>query len=132
MNEQLRGEVRRRADDRCEYCHMSQSGTILPHEVGHIRSQKHGGPSTLYNLGWASALCNSFKGTDIAAYPPGSDGIVPLLNPRSDEWDQNFFWNGPMLRGKTPVGSATIELLRIIQPQRIDHRRLLMQVKLWE
>ena len=88
MNERLRGEVRRRADDRCEYCQMPQSGTIMPHEADHIRSQKHGGLSTLDNLCWACALCNSFKGTDIAAYPPGSNEIVPLFNPRSDEWGQ--------------------------------------------
>lgn len=131
MNEQLRGQVRQRAGDRCEYCLMPQAGTVLPHAVDHIRSQKHGGPSTLENLCWSCAWCNSFKGTDIAAYPPGSNEIVPLFNPRTDAWDDHFFWEEAVLRGKTPVGSATIELLRINQPERVDHRRLLMQVGLW-
>lgn len=131
MNKQLREEVRLRATDRCEYCQMPQGGTVLPHEADHIRSQKHGGPTAHENLCWACAWCNSFKGTDIAAYPPGSNEIVPLFNPRIDAWDEHFFWVGAILRGKTSVGAATIALLRINQPERIEHRRLLMRVGLW-
>jgi len=132
MNAQLRGRVQQQAHDRCEYCRMPQSGTVLPHEVDHIRSQKHGGLSTMENLCWACAWCNSFKGTDIAAHAPGSDEIVPLFNPRAEAWGDHFSWEGAVLRGKTPVGSATIELLRINQPERVDHRRLLMQAGLWD
>jgi hypothetical protein len=132
MNEQLREQVRRRATDRCEYCRMPQSGTVLPHEIDHIRSQKHSGPSTLENLCWACALCNSYKGTDIAAYPPGSDAIVPLFHPRIDNWAAHFEWNGAVLRGNTWTGAATVELLRINQAERIEHRRLLMSLGIWE
>ena len=102
MNVQLRGQVRQRAHDRCEYCRMPQSGTVLPHEADHIRAQKHGGLLTLENLCWACAWCNSFKGTDIAAHPPGSDEIVALFHPRSDAWEDHFVWEGAVLRGKTP------------------------------
>jgi hypothetical protein len=131
MNAALREQVRRRADDRCEYCRMPQSGTVLPHEADHIRSQKHGGPTTLENLGWACAWCNSFKGTDVAAFAPGTHDIVPLYNPRTQAWEDHFFWEGAVVRGKTAAGSATIELLRINQPERIDHRKLLMEVGSW-
>jgi hypothetical protein len=85
----------------------------------------------LENLSWACAWCNSFKGTDIAAHPPGSGDIVPLFNPRTDAWDEHFVWEGPLLRGKTPVGSATVDLLRINQPERVDHRRMLMDLGTW-
>jgi 5-methylcytosine-specific restriction endonuclease McrA len=132
MKKLLRNQVRLRARDRCEYCLMPQSGTVLPHEVDHIRSQKHGGHSTLSNLCWACASCNAFKGTDIAACPPDSDQIVPLFNPRADSWDDHFLWEGAFLRGRTPVAAATIEMLRINQPDRVDHRRLLMQLGLWK
>lgn len=131
MNAQLRGRVRRRAHDRYEYCRMPQTATVLPHEADHIRSQKHGGPSTLDNLCWACAWCNSFKGTDIAAHLPGSAEIVPLYNPRTDAWDEHFFWESAVLRGKTPCGAATIELLRINQPERVAHRQLLFQLGVW-
>ncbi|MCI0335824.1 MAG: hypothetical protein L0228_21665 [Planctomycetes bacterium] len=43
----------------------------------------------------------------------------------------HFFWEAAILRGKTPVGSATVELLRINQPERVDHRRLLMELEAW-
>jgi hypothetical protein len=110
---------------------MPQSGTVLPHEADHIRSQKHGGLSVPENLCWACAFCNSFKGTDIAAYPPGYDQIVPLFNPRVNSWHDHFDREGAMLRGKTLVGKATVELLRINLPDRLEHRRLLMELGLW-
>lgn len=131
MNEQLRGLVRERAKDRCEYCQMPQSGSVLPHEADHIRSQKHGGLTFPENLCWACAFYNSFKGTDIAACPPGYDQIVPLFNPRVNSWHDHFDWEGAMLRGKTLVGKATVELLRINLPDRLEHRRLLMELGLW-
>lgn len=131
MNIRLREQVRQRAHDRCEYCQLSQSSTVLPHEVDHIRAQKHGGPTSLENLCWACASCNSHKGSDIAAYPPGMNEIVPLFNPRTDAWDDHFFWEEAALRAKTIIGSATMELLRINQPSRVEHRRLLRQLGLW-
>jgi hypothetical protein len=57
--------------------------------------------------------------------------MAPLFNPRSESWDDHFAWDGAVLRGKTPIGSATIELLRINQAERVKHRRLLMQLGLW-
>ena len=132
MNEQLRRQVRQRARDRCEYCRLPQKGTVLTHEVDHIRSQKHGGKTTLDNICWACAWRNSFKGTDIAAYPPGQAQIVRLFDPRSDAWDDHFFWEGAVLRSKTPTAAATIELLRINQRERVEHRRLLMRQGLWD
>jgi hypothetical protein len=54
-----------------------------------------------------------------------------LFNPRIDAWEQHFHWEGAVLRGKTPVGSATIELLRIDQPERVEHRWSLMRLGLW-
>jgi hypothetical protein len=131
MNAGLREQVRRRAKDRCEYCQMPQNGTVLPHEADHIRSQKHHGPTTADNLCWACSWCNSFKGTDVAAYVPGTTEIVPLFNPRTQVWDEHFNWEGGILRAKTATASATIELLRMNQPERIDHRKLLMEIGLW-
>jgi hypothetical protein len=131
MTPALRAKVRRRANDCCEYCHMPQSCTRLPHEADHIRSQKHKGPTTLTNLCWSCALCNSFKGSDASAYPPGSDQLVRLFHPRLDEWNEHFEWDGPLLRGKTDIGLATIELLKINTESRVAHRRMLVEVGLF-
>jgi hypothetical protein len=132
MNAQLRMQIRQRAGDRCEYCQMPQHATVLPHEVDHIRSQKHGGPSIAENLCWACALCNSFKGTDVASFVPGSSEIVRLFNPRIDPWDEHFHWQDHILHGKSAIGAVTIALLRINQSDRVEHRRLLMQAGAWK
>jgi hypothetical protein len=110
---------------------MPESGTVLPHEADHVRSQKHNGPTIAENLCWACALCNSFKGTDVASFPPASNELVPLFNPRADAWDDHFAWQGPELRGKTPIGEATIALLRINLAERVDHRAILMRLGTW-
>jgi len=36
----------------------------------------------------------------------------------------------PTLHGKTPIGRATVELLQINAPARIEHRRLLQKIRL--
>ena len=110
---------------------MPQSGTRLPHEADHIRAQKHNGPTTLLNLGWSCALCNGFKGSDVSAFVPGTDELVRLFNPRVDDWDSHFEWDGPELRGKTKIAMATIELLKINSENRVSHRQMLMQVGLF-
>ena len=119
--------MRQRAGDRCEYCRLPQAYTTLPHEVDHIRSLKHRGPTTPGNLCWACARCNSYKGTDVSAYDPVSGELVPLFNPRVEVWPDHFEWNGTTLVGKTGTGRATIELLQINLSERLGHRRLLAQ-----
>ena len=129
MNPALREQVRQRAHDCCEYCQMPQMCTQLPHEVDHIRSQKHKGSTTLENLCWACALCNGHKGSDASAYVPGTDELVRLFNPRLDSWSDHFEWRGPKLQAKTNIASATIELFRINADTRISHRLLLIEAR---
>lgn len=127
----FRDQIRQRANDCCEYCQMPQSCTQLPHEVDHIRAQKHKGPSTLENLCWACSLCNSHKGSDASAYVPGTDELVRLFNPRIDTWNDHFEWVGPRLTGKTSIGLATAELLQINTYSRVSHRGMLIAVGLF-
>ena len=131
MTPALRHRVRQRADDCCKYCGLPQAYTSLPHEVDHIRSQKHHGPSSFDNLCWACARCNSFKGSDIATHDPVTRELVPLFNPRTEAWDHHFEWRGPILLGKTTTGRATLELLQINLAERIEHRRLLIEAGLF-
>ena len=110
---------------------MPQSCTRLPHEADHIRAQKHSGPTTLTNLCWACALCNSHKGSDASAFVPNTDKLVRLFHPRVDDWSDHFEWDGPMLRGKTKIAQATVELLKINSDSRVTHRQLLMEAGLF-
>lgn len=132
MTPAIRDQVRQRAGDRCEYCRLPQPCTLLPHEADHIRSQKHNGATTLDNLCWACARCNNFKGSDVSSYDPVTDELVPLFNPRTDDWSAHFEWHGPTLEGKTKIARATIELLQINVQDRVEHRRLLIRVGLFD
>lgn len=115
-----------RAGGRCEYCRMPQDFDIQPFQLDYIRAQKHAGVTTPANLALSCLPCNSYKGTNIAGYDPEGDELQPLFNPRLDDWDDHFVWDGPILRGKTPIGRTTIDVLRINVPERVEHRRLLI------
>lgn len=121
--------VRERADDRCEYCHLPQSGSTLPHTVDHIRARKHRGPTIMENTCWACAQCNGAKGSNVAGYDPITGALVRLFNPRVDSWADHF--DGPFLQGLSAEGRATIEVLRINDPDRVEHRRLLLAADQW-
>src|ERR1700693_4481822 len=114
-----------RAEGKCEYCQLPQEGSSLPHELDHIRAKKHHGSTTLQNTCVACAQCNGAKGCNVAGFDPESGDLLPLFNPRVDVWQEHFAWEGPVLRGMTPVARATIDVLRINEPVRIEHRRLL-------
>jgi HNH endonuclease len=104
----------------------------LPHEIDHIRAKKHHGPTTAQNTCLACASCNGAKGSNAAGFDPDTGLLVPLFNPRSDDWSDHFVWNGPVLVGLTAVGRATIDVLNINDHDRTEHRRLLLATELWE
>ena len=126
MAKSRRQHVRERARDRCEYCQLPQECSVLPHEQDHIRARKHHGPTTLQNLCWACAYCNGSKGSNASGYDPDSGALVALFNPRRDPWKKHFAWDGPILVGKTARALATIDVLLINDPERVEHRRLLI------
>lgn len=126
-----RQQVQQRALDRCEYCQLPQSCTSLPHELDHVRARKHHGPTTLQNLCWACAQCNGAKGSNAAGYDPETKRLVRLFNPRRDRWSDHFAWDGPKLVGNTAIARATIDVLRINDPERVEHRHMLIEAGLF-
>ena len=127
MDRALRQQVIARAGGCCEYCNLPQSATCTTHQVDHIRAQKHDGSIDADNLGLSCFYCNSYKGSNVAGYDPESDEFTRLYNPRSDRWADHFHWDGPHLEGTTPVGRTTIHVLRIYEPLRVEHRRMLIE-----
>jgi hypothetical protein len=127
----LRDQVRQRAKSRCEYCQLPQTCTVLPHEIDHILAQKHRGQTSLENLCLACAQCNASKGSNIAGYDPVTGKLTSLFNPRTHIWTEHFHWNGPTLVGTTPIARATISVLDINSPERVQHRRLLIAAGLF-
>ena len=127
----IRQRVWNRARGRCEYCGIPQELDVQPFQLDHIRAKKHTGPTTIANLALACLPYNSYKGANAAGYDPEGDDLQPLFNPRQNDWSKHFAWDGAVLRGKTPIGRATIEVLRINSPERVEHRRLLIEARLF-
>jgi hypothetical protein len=118
--------VRQRAALACEYCQMPEHLDQLPFQIDHIIARKHGGPSSEDNLALACFYCNTHKGPNVAGIDPDSGDIVRLFHPRNDRWADHFFWDGPILRARTPSGRATIQVLCINDPEYVAVRISLM------
>lgn len=57
---------------------------------------------------------------------PESGELTRLFNPRLDAWPDHFVWEGVWLRGKTPVGRATVAVLDINHPDSLLVREALL------
>lgn len=131
MDRTLRDLVWRRANERCEYCQVSQEFDEMPFHIDHIISQKQRGPTTEGNLALSCLTCNTFKGPLTAIVIPESGKVVRLFNPRVDTWSEHFHWSRATLIGRTEVGQVTIDMLAINLPERVAFREELVRRKVF-
>jgi len=122
----LRRLVFERARQRCEYCLIHQDVSIYSHEVDHIIALKHGEQTQVDNLAVACLPYNRSKGSDLTTFDPLSNTIVPLFNPRQHTWREHFILEDAIIVGLTPIGRATVVLLKFNAPSRQLHRRVLI------
>jgi HNH endonuclease len=122
----LRHLVFERAQQRCEYCLIHHDVSIYSHEVDHSIALKHGGQTQADNLAVACLPCNRSKGSDLTTFDPLSNAIVSLFNPRQHTWSEHFLLEDAMLVGLTPIGRATVVLLKLNASTRLLHRRTLI------
>ena len=123
MDEAVRQLVRQRARGRCEYCRLPQQA--LPwarFHVEHIRARQHGGSDDLENLALACRRCNAQKGPNLAAIDPVTGLLRALFNPRADHWMEHFSLSDHRIVGLTEVGRATVSLLNMNDPDRVQLR----------
>ncbi|MBI3861590.1 MAG: HNH endonuclease [Planctomycetia bacterium] len=124
MDAATRATVRVWADNCCEYCQRHHSTSpLIPLQVEHIVSRKHHGSDELDNLALACAECNLHKGSDLTGIDPESGQVTPLFNPRRDQWNEHFAWDGLRLVGRSPVGRTTVRLLQMNSTARLRVRR---------
>jgi hypothetical protein len=132
MKRPQRQLVRERAGHRCEYCRLPLAAVpLMRFHVEHIFAKQHGVNDNPENLALACYHCNLHKGPNLSGIDPASGKIVRLFHPRRQTWHRHFRWNGPVLAGRTPTGRATIGVLAINHPDRIDMRRLLVEAGLF-
>ena len=115
----LRRQVRRRAGGRCEYCRLPGRIADRPLEFDHVRPLRHRGRTVLANLALACRACNGAKNASPSAFDPQTDALVPLFHPRHDLWAEHFGFVGAEIAGRTAVGRATAEFLRMNDPDPI-------------
>jgi hypothetical protein len=127
IGQQMRREIRARAEGRCEYCLMDEALLLWGCEIDHVISKKHGGDSELSNLAFACARCNRAKGTDVGSIHPASGEFVRLFNPRRDRWDNHFMIEGSWIVGLTLTGQVTVTLLQFNEEERLLERAILQQ-----
>jgi hypothetical protein len=120
-------QVRRRAQNRCEYCHLPVFAYPLPFHVDHVVARQHGGTTVLENLALACLHCNRHKGPNLAGKDPKTGELIRLFHPRLDQWHEHFEWTGANLAGRTPMGRVTIHVLAINDPDVLAVRAALIE-----
>ena len=94
----------------------------MPFEIDHIRATKHGGITVFENLALSCFNCNNFKGSDIGSIDPLTDLLIPLFNPRKQQWHIHFHLMGVVIEPLTPEGRVTVFLLRLNRLESIEER----------
>lgn len=131
MDAALEQLVRQRAKGRCEYCRLPQSASGVSFGIDHIIARKHKGRSAANNLAVACVYCNGYKGPCIAGRDPLTGKLTPLFNPRRHKWTYHFRYHSGTLIGRTAIGRATVEVLRINLPNLVALREVLMEDRLF-
>jgi hypothetical protein len=108
----IRRQIRERAGNRCEYCHLPQAAApLVPFHVEHIIAIQHGGSDEPANLALACFHCNLHKGPNIAGIDPDTGELVALFDPRNQTWTDHFEQFGSSIVGQTTIGRATVAVL---------------------
>ncbi len=121
----LQRRVRLRAANRCEYCGIAQAGQEATFHIDHVQPRRDGGPTTLENLALSCVSCSLRKGARTEARDPLSQEMASVFNPRAHPWEEHFeLGENFLILGKTAIGRASIELLRMNRPVAVEIRHL--------
>jgi hypothetical protein len=109
INDVTRQLVRERANYLCEYCHSLERLSANRFTIDHIIPRSLGGSDDLENLALACRRCNERRYNFVAGVDPETQEVVPLFNPRQQQWSDHFVWveGGIVIRGTTAIGRAT-------------------------
>jgi HNH endonuclease len=109
----LRKLVIHRAENRCEYCRLSQKGQEATFHIDHIFPVTSGGETIAENLALACVSCSLRKSAKETAIDPQTKKEVPIFHPRKDIWKEHFRWNDVKIEGLTEIGRATVNSLNL-------------------
>lgn len=131
ISSSLRKLVALRADNRCEYCLISQNVVLHKHEPDHIIPRQRDGTTGDENLAHSCMRCNRHKGPNIGSFDPLDGVLVPFFNPRTQIWEEHFKLQGAVIQPLTPEGRVTVKILNINSDTRITERQNLINNNLY-
>lgn len=111
-----------RAGNRCEYCRVLDYLVGFEYHIEHIIAEQHGGTDVLSNLAYACSYCNWKKGPNISTILYLGGELIPLFNPRTQNWFDHFEVKRGEILPLSKIGEATIKLLDLNKPSRVDAR----------
>jgi len=89
--------------------------------------KKHHGTDEVANLAQACVHCNLGKSSNLSGRDEETGELVALFNPRTDEWDAHFAYDGARIVGRTATGRVTVDVLNMNEEQRLRLRRMLLR-----
>ncbi len=98
---------------------MQADSPLIAFHVEHIIPRKHGGSDQLDNLALACPDCNLHKGSDLTGIDPETGVVTRLFEPRIQQWDEHFVWEGLRIVGRTAPGRTTVRVLDLNSPARM-------------
>ena len=112
----LRRFVIQRANNRCEYCGISQVGQVATFHIDHIIPGVAGGETKEENLALACVSCSLRKGSRQNLKDLETGEVVLIFNPRQQRWMEHFIWDGVRVVGLTATGRTTSQALDLNRP----------------
>ncbi|MEO0377726.1 MAG: HNH endonuclease signature motif containing protein [Cyanobacteria bacterium P01_A01_bin.17] len=109
----LRRLVIQRAENRCEYCGLSQLGQAATFHIDHVIPVVAGGLTAAENLALACVAYSLYKGAKQVVEDPKTGRTVAIFNPRQQVWADHFYWDNAEVVGVTSIGRATISTLKL-------------------
>src|SRR4051812_44160400 len=95
-------------------CRLPQSvESFFTFHIEHIVPRQHAGATDERNLALSCHHRNLHKGPTPTAIDPDTGSTVLLFNPRTQAWDEHFTMQGAAVTGLTPIGRATVRLLKM-------------------
>jgi hypothetical protein len=123
--------VAQRAEHRCEYCHALEVVFNIAFEVEHIIPLSKQGADEAQNWALSCRICNLRKSAYTDGIDPLTQQTVRLFNPRRDLWDEHFTVeqeSSSYLKGKTMIGRATVERLKMNSSLQLRARELWLKL----
>jgi hypothetical protein len=105
-----------RANNRCEYCGISQIGQVATFHIDHIFPVAAGGETSTENLALACVSCSLRKGARQNFEDSEIGEVVSIFNLRQQVCNEHFQWSGVQIVGLTAIGRATVQALNLNRP----------------